>query len=260
MKRPSRFAYAYAVGRVRALEKKLIPRAVFREAAGLDSGAVLRMMAEAGDYSGELTEVRNTRELDAFLAKQQEDLSDLAAKLLPEEDVLRALEPNLRLEASAAAVSDLPYPIIRDYQRRAVDCANIKIFMRASYLDLPVEILEKHLLGGGGLDRTVFLDGHGLSASEFAGRLPSGPLRNLWEKASAVLAERETFAELERGIADLLMSHLHEAKAVVFGPEPVFAYTLGRRRELDLVRLVGGGTINRIPADKIKERISATYV
>jgi len=260
MKRPSRFAYAYAVGRVRALENKLIPRAVFREAAGLESGAALRVMAEAGDYSGELTEVRNTRELDAFLAKQEEDLSDIAVKLLPEEDVLRSTRPSIRLDEAAAAFSDLPYPIIRDYQRRAVDCANIKIFMRATYLDLPVETLEKHLLTGGGLDRALFVDGHGLSASEFAGRLPSGPLRNLWEKASAVLAEKETFAELERGIADLLMSHLLVAKAVVFGPEPVFAYILGRRRELDLVRFVGGGTINRIPADKIKERISATYV
>ena len=260
MKRPSRFAYAYAVGRVRALEKKLIPRAVFREAAGLDFGAAIRMLAEAGDYSGELMEIRDSRELDAFLAKQQEDLSDLAAKLLPEEDVLRSIGPSLRLDEAAAAVSDLPYPIIRNYLRRAVDCANIKIFMRAAYLGLPLETLEKHLLNGGGLERSVFPDGYGLSASEFSGRLPSGPLRSLWEKASAVLADKETFAELERGIADLLMSHLLEAKAVVFGPEPVFAYVLGRRRELDLVRLVGGGTNNRIPADKIKERISATYV
>lgn len=260
MKRPSRFAYAYAVGRVRALEKKLVPQAVFREAAGMKFETALRMLDDAGSFSGELADVRDTRQLDAFLARQEEDLADLAARLIPEKDVLRAVEPSLRPNEAAAAGAGLPYPIIRDYLGRAVDCGNIKVFMRAAYLGLPAETVEKHLLSGGVLDRGLFLDGFGLNASEFAARLPSGPLRSLWERASAALAERETFADLERGIADLLMSLLHAAKIVVFGPEPVFGYALGRRRELALVRLVGAGTFNRIPAEKIKERISATYV
>lgn len=260
MKRPSRFAYAYAVGRVRALEKKLVPQTVFREAAGLEFVAALKMLDDVGSFSGELSEVRDTRELDVFMAKQEEDLSDLAARLLPEEDILRAIEPALRPDAAVAAAAGLPYPLILDYLRRAVDCGNIKIFLRTAYLGLPVETLEKHLMAGGFLDRGVFLDGFGLNTADFAGRLPSGPYRSLWARASEALAGRETFAELERGIADFLMSLLLSAKAVVFGPEPVFAYALGRRRELALVRLVGGGTFNRIPAEKIKERISATYV
>ena len=47
---------------------------------------------------------------------------------------------------------------------------------------------------------------------------------------------------------------------MAFGPEPVFAYALARQRELGLVRLVGIGKIDLIPAERIKERISETYV
>jgi len=65
---------------------------------------------------------------------------------------------------------------------------------------------------------------------------------------------------LERGIEDLLMNYLREAKKIVFGPEPVYAYGLARKRELSLIRLVGVGKLNGIPAGLIKERVSETYV
>ncbi len=56
------------------------------------------------------------------------------------------------------------------------------------------------------------------------------------------------------------MIYLRRAKYIVFGPEPVFAYVLAKKRELNLLRLVGVGKINQIPADLLKRRISETYV
>ncbi len=64
MKRPSRLAYAYAVGRVRALEKKLIEKAIFREAAeGKDFSSVIKTISEAGDFREEMTNVRSSDDL-----------------------------------------------------------------------------------------------------------------------------------------------------------------------------------------------------
>jgi V/A-type H+-transporting ATPase subunit C len=74
------------------------------------------------------------------------------------------------------------------------------------------------------------------------------------------MEERETFLELERGIEDFLMGFLKKAKYIVFGPEPVLAYGLAKKRELRLVRLLGIGKVNQIPVDLLKERISETYV
>ena len=51
MKKVSRLEYTYAVGRVRALEKNLIPRAVFLEAAEeKDLTSALKVIFDAGTF------------------------------------------------------------------------------------------------------------------------------------------------------------------------------------------------------------------
>jgi V/A-type H+-transporting ATPase subunit C len=56
------------------------------------------------------------------------------------------------------------------------------------------------------------------------------------------------------------MIYLRKAKYIVFGPEPVFAYALAKKRELQLFRLLGVGKLNQIPAEMLKQRMSETYV
>jgi V/A-type H+-transporting ATPase subunit C len=96
--------------------------------------------------------------------------------------------------------------------------------------------------------------------SEFGQRLRASDYMELWDRATDDLEENETFVLLERGIEDFLMNFLQKAKFVVFGPEPVFSYALAKKRELDLVRLVGLGKICMMPIPFIKNRISESYV
>jgi V/A-type H+-transporting ATPase subunit C len=56
------------------------------------------------------------------------------------------------------------------------------------------------------------------------------------------------------------MVHLRRARYIVFGPEPVYAYGLAKKRELLLVRMVVSGRIHEIPAAVLRDRISETYV
>jgi V/A-type H+-transporting ATPase subunit C len=96
--------------------------------------------------------------------------------------------------------------------------------------------------------------------AEIGKKLRGTPYHDLWTKATNALEERETFVELERGIEDFLMGYLKRAKHIVFGPEPVFSYGLAKKRELSLIRLLGVGKINQVPAAILKKRISETYV
>ncbi|MCK4760198.1 MAG: V-type ATPase subunit, partial [Candidatus Aminicenantes bacterium] len=99
-----------------------------------------------------------------------------------------------------------------------------------------------------------------LSFAEIGEKLKVTPYKELWASAADTLEDRETFLDLERGIEDFLMGFLKKAKYIVFGPEPVLAYGLAKKRELRLVRLLGVGKVNQIPVDLLKERISETYV
>ena len=68
MRKISRLDYAFAVGRVRALEKNLVSRAVFKEAADeADFSSAIKVVLDAGRFPDELIDITNSEELDVFL-------------------------------------------------------------------------------------------------------------------------------------------------------------------------------------------------
>ncbi len=261
MKRHSPLDYAYAIGRVRALETRLVGKAVFREAAGAaDLSAALKAVCEAGRFNDGFAEVRTAPGLDAALEGERACLDALLAELLPDTKIPEIIGLDSRPHQALALAEGLGSAFITGHLRRAVDLGNIKLFLRARRLALPEERFALLALRGGTLDEGLFVRGYGATDAEIGARLAPTPYADLWERAVRALAERETFVDLERGIEDLLMAGLRPALTMVFGPEPVYAYGLAKRREFRLVRLVASGKINGLPAALIGERISDTYV
>jgi len=261
MRKPSRLDYAFAVGKVRALEKRLVSKEVFREAADeSDLQSAVKVIFEAGIFSEEMMEIKDSEALDGYLEKETNNIRVLMGELLLEKDILRIFEEDERLQNAALLAPGCGYAFIRDYLRHRIDLANIKIFCRIKYSGFPKEKLESLILKGGFLDEKIFLQSFDLSFSEIGEKVQASPYIELWTRATDTLEEQETFIALERGIEDFLMKHLQKAKHIVFGPEPVFAYALAKKSELGLVRLVGIGKLTQIPPQILKERISETYV
>jgi vacuolar-type H+-ATPase subunit C/Vma6 len=261
MRKPSRLAYAYAVGRVRALEIKLIEKAVFREASeGKDFSSVIKIISEAGDFQEEIGNVRSSDDLDAVIEKEEENLDRLMSELLLEEDISSIIEEDSHPDKALSVAYRTDYDFIQDYLRHKIDLMNLKILSRAKYLMLPSEKFHSLVLKGGFVDERILIQNYELTFSEIGERLGGSDYQNLWSEATDVLEEKETFVELELRIEDFLMTYLRRAKYIVFGPEPIYAYVLARKRELSLLRLVGVGKLNQIPIELLKQRISETYV
>lgn len=261
MRTESRLEYAFAVGRIRALERDLIPKPVFREAAEeRDLASALKVVFDAGKFQVEKVDVESTDELDDLLEKEERTLEKTMSEILFEKEIAEVIAKEDRPEEALAIANHLPYPFIAEYFRHTVDLGNLKVFARFKYTGLPRERLESLLMRGGVLEERLLVENFDLSFSEIGEKLHASPYRDVWGKGVDALEERETFVPLERGFEDFLMSYLRRAKYIVFGPEPVFAYALARRREFRLVRLVGAGKVNRVPAEVLKERISETYV
>jgi vacuolar-type H+-ATPase subunit C/Vma6 len=238
MKRRSPLDYAYAIGRVRALETRLVGKSVFREAAGApDLPAALKAISEAGRFLDGFADVRSASGLDAALEGEKAALRALLAELLADTGIPEIIDLDSRPHEALALAEGLG--------RR---------------LGLTGETFEAVALRGGFLDEGAFVRGYAEPDAEIGARLAPTPYAPLWESAIGALAERETFVDLERGIENLLMTGLRPALTMVFGPEPVYAYGLAKRRELRLVRIVASGKINGLPAALIGERISDTYV
>jgi len=261
MKKPSRLAYAYAVGRIRVLERKLITRAVFSEASEeKDFTSTMKIIFDAGDFQEEMVKIQNSDELDVLIEKEEENVYRLMKELILEEDILSTIIDESRPDKALALAERAGNVFIKDYLRYKIDLLNIKILSRSKYSGLSPEDYFGLVLKGGFLEKRIFLQNYELSFSEIGEKLRSSPYNDLWTNGTDALEESETFVELERGIEDFLMTYLRRAKYIVFGPEPVFAYVLAKKRELSLVRLVGVGNLNHIPTEFLKQRISETYV
>jgi vacuolar-type H+-ATPase subunit C/Vma6 len=261
MRKPSRLNYAYAVGRVRALEDKLISKPVFTEAAeeeGIPSA--LKVIFDEGMFREQKVEIQNSEQLDEFLLDEEMDLESLTSELLLEREIGQILAGEYRPGEVLSVAEGLDYPFITDYLRQRVDLGNLKILCRAKYLELPPQRFEGLLMKGGFLDLDFFLESFGLSFAEIGDKLRASAYQPIWVRATDELVDRETFVVLEREIENFLMQYLKKAKYIVFGPEPVFAYILARKKELRLIRFLGVGKLNQIAVATIKERLSDTYV
>lgn len=261
MSRTSRLDYAYAVGRVRALENNLVSKPAFTEAAEeKDLPSTLKIIFDEGQFHQEKIEIQDSEQLDDFLEHEETALHVLISHILRDK-VIEKIVMGVTQPAEALDLSrSLEYPFITDYLRHTVDLGNLKVICRAKYLGLPVERAEGLLLKGGFLDERILLESFELSFGEIGERLQASAYYPAWITATDELVEKETFIALEREFENFLMFYLRKAKFIVFGPEPIFAYALAKQKELQLVRLLGVGKLNQIPAQTLKERLSETYV
>lgn len=261
MKKPSRLDYAFANGRIRVLEKYLVSSAVFNEAAEESHfSSAIKMIFDAGEFVDEMTEIKNSRELDLFLANEEEQLLKMLSEVFIEPDFLSIMLSEAKeLMTAHSLARGLDYPFVFDYFRHRIDLGNIKMFFRAKYSGLPKVRFEKFMLPGGFIPPDLLLKSFDLPYAEIAEQIHFTPYKELWESVVEAIEEKETFTALERGIEDFLIHYLQKAKFIIFGPEPVFAYGLAKRRELSLIRILGVGKLNHVPSGILKERIGATY-
>lgn len=261
MKKPSRLDYAYSVGRVRVLEKRLVQRAVFSEAVEeKDFPCAVKVVFDAGEFPEEMVSLKDSDELDGFLEGEEEKLVNLLDEIILEKDILEIFLEEKAPEKALEISQRTDYSFIHDYLRHKIDLANLKIFCRLKYLGASKEKFEKLVLKGGFLDERVLIQNFEATFADMGERIQASPYQKLWNRGIDSLEEKETFIDLERGIEDFLMTYLKKAKYIVFGPEPVFAYGLAKRRELSLLRFLGVGKLSEIPDSLLKQRISETYV
>jgi vacuolar-type H+-ATPase subunit C/Vma6 len=253
--------YAFAVGRIKALENYLIPARVFREAAeASDFKRAVELISEAGKTTDRLREVKTPADLEAFLEAEQAALDATLEELFLDKklyDFYQQADEVVRAVGSAFLLDE---PFFRNFFWLKIDLANLKIYLRCRYVGRPASQFEESFISGGRLEKKIFLDNYNSNLEDFAQFLKTTSYEQLWRQGLNFLQAQDSFVVFEREIENLVMDYLQSAKKVTFGPEPLFAYGLARRQELKLIRLVVLGQMLNIPAFLLKERISQTYV
>ncbi len=326
--------YAYASGRIRALETTLLGRQrLERLAEAADIDEVLRLLSDTS-YAAHLDELEDSG-YEVFLENEERRVLDLVDYLSHDQgvsDLLRLkydfhnLKVALRERVSGRDLKDLymdfgryagedvasrvkddnlerlPGPLgpvarealetyestsdpgeadmvadrgmfthflksaeacgaeyIETIVRTWIDLANIRVALRARYLEFEARDLKGLLIEGGTVPSSYFTETFSLGLDEITQRFESTPYRRVIELGGSGLEKQESSVPLEREIENNLVSLFKVSRYFTFGLELVLVYALTRQSEIRVLRLVFGGKERGMAPEAIKERIPDGY-
>ena len=264
-KKISPLNYAFAIGKIRALEKFLIRSEVFQEAIESSLQDSLRLFVESDLYSEELLHIRDSQQLEEVLSQELLKVKDLIRSLLLDKQLLCLIEAE-SLNQISELCQNYFSEFLQDYLQHAIDMHNIKTFLRLYILGEPQEKLENLLICEGFIKKDVFLKLYIQDLSAFLNALEYVHKHNqiidyalFLREPIQKLQKDNSFIALEKAINDFLMQTLKPAKYISFGPEALLAYYFAKVNEINLIRLIILAKLNNVSADLMKERINAVY-
>lgn len=233
--------FAYAIGRIRALENSLIdqPRLLrLAEARNFESAYLL--LREIPHYAEKIDSLENAFDFPKLLELELSETLALLRELAPGNEMLAVLEkrsaPGLALVDYLAELKSVAAksasPLFSRYAEAFIIFQEIKLALLSQ--DQKVEELLAsfhHTPWSGALNRGV---------EEY--------------KSSGSLAG------LERELDNTLLELLHPAKYQAFGIEPLIGFLIAKEQEIKNLRLILTAKQLQLPAKLIKERIRHAYV
>lgn len=257
--------YAFAVGKIRALERFLLKQEVFQEAIESGFNEALRLFVESDLYSEELLRIKETQQLEAVLNKELFKLKKLTSDLLDDKRFSALLELN-SITSAQEIIDTCDSEFIQDYFRHLIDMHNIKSFLRLYILREPQEKLKAVLTCEGFMKKNTFGELYAQDLAVFLNRLQYIHKRQqivdyafFLKEAIEKMEKEKTFVYLEKAIGDFLLWVLQPAKYLSFGPEPIVAYYFAKLNEINLIRMIILAKLNYLSKDLMKRRLTRVY-
>ncbi|OGD78600.1 MAG: hypothetical protein A2Y64_06580 [Candidatus Coatesbacteria bacterium RBG_13_66_14] len=149
---------------------------------------------------------------------------------------------------------EIGLPFLAEYQRLETDLANLAALVRCLAAPNPEELSAAAFLPGGGLDAgrlgILARTGDRGGAVDYVGRTPYAELAR-----AAIEGATDGLGVLAVRGADRKLEFLRQARHAPFGAEPLIAYYLAKRNELELVRFVLTCKLNGVPPETITARL-----
>jgi V/A-type H+-transporting ATPase subunit C len=265
LKKISSLNYAFAIGKIRVLERFLIKQEVFEEAIESNLGEALKIFVESDLYTDELLYIKDSQGLEQALGKELGKLKGLIQDLLLDKRLLGLMQPDT-LEQMQKIASSYPSQFLKDYVLHLTDMHNIKSFLRLYILKEPLAKLKEVLVSSGFIPKEDFLRLYTQDLTLFLKRLEYVhkdaeiiDYADFLREAIQKVEKEHSFVALEKVINDFLIQVLKPAKYISFGPEPLLAYYFAKVNEMNLMRMIILAKLNNLLADTIKERLNLVY-
>ena len=233
--------FAYAVGRIRALEVHLLDEShIIRMVDARDFESAYHVLRENPYYSEKIDRLPHAFDFEALLRQELSEVKELLENLAPKNEVLAAVwkkyEPEMTLDAYVLGLL------------AAAKKHPVRLFLSYAYAFVALYQLRKELLEGKldpetAVNRFRYTDYY---------RAVSAGMEH-YKKSGSLLA-------LEREIDNQLMNIVKMAKYKAFGIEPLLGYAIAKEIEVKVLKLILTAKRMRVRTEEIKERLRLTYV
>ena len=259
MARIRRLDYAFSVGKIRAKETRLLTKKDLWAILDLDLESALKAIVERSDYPEELLEIKDTSGLEVILKSQMDKIVSLIKDLLIEKELIEPLLNLEDLQKSLKLAEYLKFDFLIDYLKVFSDLLNIKLFFRFKNLKKTKEEFSKILFDTGYIERKFYLDLYEKPWEDFLEIFSHTRYGLLVKESWEYFKENNSFLRLEAKIDYFLINRLRPAKLIALGPEPLLAYYLAKKNEVNLIRLLVSAKLNNLPKEKVIIRLNEIY-
>lgn len=233
--------FAYAVGRVRALEAHMLDESkIIRMADAKDFEAAFLVLRETPAFAEKIDRLEHPFDFEALLKNEMQWVRELLESLAPGNEILSVMwkkyDPELPLndylKLLNAAAEKYGVPLFCSYARGFTILNRLKLDLAAGKFDLEAvqnqyRFTDYHRAVNRGLDH--------------------------FKKSGSLFA-------LEREIDNHLMEILKKAKFKAFGIEPLIGFMYAKEIENKILRLILTGKRMQVKTEAIKERLRLSYV
>ena len=233
--------FAYAVGRIRALEVHLLDESkIIRMVEARDFEAAYLVLQESAFFSDEIGQLPHPFDFDALLELELNTTRQILTELAPGNHWLDLLwkkyEPGMTLNAYLQllenAIKDCPSRLFISYARGFIILNQLKI-----------ELLRGKSNPGAVITRFRYTDYH---------RAVSQGMES-FKKTGSLFA-------LEREIDNQLTETIKNAKYKAFGLEPLVGFMVAKEIEIRIIRLILTCKQLGSKTEEIKQRMRLSYV
>lgn len=233
--------FAYAVGRIRALEAHLLDESrVIRMMDARDFETAYQVLRENPYYAEKIDRLENAFDFESLLKEELSSVIELLNHLAPKNAFLSALfekyRPGTTLSTYLKKLNQTgkkhPLPFFVSYVKAFTSLYQLKQDIKSGKID--PETAE---------NKFRYTDYH---------RVVSPGLEHYKKTGSLYGLERET--------DNYLLGIVKMAKYRAFGIEPLFGFAIAKENEIKILRLVLTAKRMKLNVEAIKERIRLTYV
>lgn len=155
---------------------------------------------------------------------------------------------------------ELQIDFFMDYIRGKIDFYNVISLIRMKRMNKTVHFAERVLVDDGNIQKSKLLGLLQADIDKITMSLKGEKIGAWVVKGLNEYRKTNSLFVLEQMQSRYLHDMLRDSRFITFGPEPIIAYILAKEEELEKVRFIIVGKLNKIPADKIRERLGDSLV